>query len=267
MTSFSGNGGGGEDDRPLAVLVEVVERTDATDFSLRGDGLVSVVVLVVFLDLEGPACEVVDTADAFELRLIRELGEGGTGLDGVDFRLAAERSEAPDCFLCLGTVSLEVDDDNSERALLKVASLFVVAEEADLERSALTDLVDCVEDRRGRVSVTTDGARRDLMDGAGSEGAAEREGVEDLEACEVLAESALRLMVLRGTADRILLVTVETVTEESVVETDLTELAEDIRRLRTDGDGVEVLTTVLRSVVGRNELATLVASSSLILRV
>jgi len=165
LTSFSGSGGGTSDTFIFAVLVEAVERTEATDWLFRGGVFASGAGLETFLDREVAACDVVDTAEVVESRRGRVL-EGV--VDTVDLKLAVERSEAPDCFLILGTVSLDVEADNSERALLKDVSDLVVADETDLVSSvapSLLSLFDIVaEDNRGLVTVTKEGAFNDFTE-------------------------------------------------------------------------------------------------------
>lgn len=285
LTSLSGTGGGGSDGRPLAVFVDVVERIEVDDLTFRGTflgsgaGLPSVaagVALVIFLVREGPACEAVETAEAFESRLGRVLEGVGVGEDG-DFLLVTECSEAPDCFLDLGIVNRDVDAESSERALLKLVSVLFVADEMDLERFdpplvTLSPLLDGVDDMRGLVTVTTEGAFRDLIDCAEEDGPA-REGAEMLGANEGLGEPVRLLMVLRGVADLALLVALFVIVDadaadaaeaveaaEAVDATDRSELAEEVSRLRTEG--VVGLRTLLRKVVGRTELARLEVSSS-----
>jgi hypothetical protein len=181
-------------------------------------------------------------------------------------RLVVECSEAPDCFLCRGTVSLEVDIDCSERALLNEASLLDVAEEEDLETSvAPSPLVFILlVDSRGLVRVTIEGACKDFTEFAEDERV--REGVDRPATCESLGESNFLLTVLRASPDRALFVRVDTVDEEVVLDTDLTELADEVRRLRTEGTAVAGLATFLCRRPDFNELVTLEVSSSFPLR-
>jgi hypothetical protein len=182
-----------------------------------------------------------------------------------DLKLTVERSEAADCLLCLGTASLEVDADISDRALLNEASLLDVADEADLASSVEPSPLVLVLETRGLVTVTTDGACKDFTDGADDD--IVREGVERPAACEPLAGSAFLLAVLRAMPDRVLFDKVETVAEEAVLDTDLTELADEVSRLRTEGVAVAGLVTPFRRILGRIELAMLEASSSMPLRI
>jgi hypothetical protein len=278
LTSFSGSGGGGSDGRPFAVFVDVVERIEAADFSLRKVGcLGSVLDFVTFFVREGPPCEVVEIADAFELRLGRALegvGEGG----GFWLATDTERSDAPDCFRGLGTVNLEVEAESSERALLKLVSVLEVADETDLERfepplAALAVLVvDGDDERRGLVRVTIDGALKDLIECAEEDGLV-CEGTEMLAANDWFGDAA-RLLTLalvegRSEPDLALFVIVDAdaadavEAADAVVATDRIELADDVTRVRTEG--VAALRALLLKDVGRIELAKLDASSSVAL--